>query len=48
MVILLKMHVPLNIILTIGFLYISRMNYPGAEAMLRLHELEASNASKIK
>jgi hypothetical protein len=34
------LHFCLNIAATCGFLYISRLNYPGASALIRLHELE--------
>jgi hypothetical protein len=34
------LHFCLNIATTCGFLYISRLNYPGASALIRLHELE--------
>ena len=39
-------HFIANLLLTGGFLYVSRLNYPGANALIKLHELEPVNASK--
>lgn len=39
-------HLLINLAITAGFLYVSRLNYPGATALLKLHELEAQNQSK--
>lgn len=40
------LHFIFNIIATFGFAYISRLNYPGAAALVRLHELENKDTRK--
>ena len=43
----LYLHLIANLAVTVGFLYVSRHNYPGAQAMIRLHELEPKNSSML-
>jgi hypothetical protein len=43
---LIAFHYLFNLIGTCGFLYISKINYPGAEALLKLHKIEDTNTRK--
>jgi hypothetical protein len=38
-------HFIFNLAITGGFLYISKLNYPGGNALMKLHELEPRNTS---
>ena len=40
------LHLMVNIAATAGFLYISRHNYPGGQAMAALHQIEPLTAGK--
>lgn len=37
------LHLVINCVTTLGFLYISRLNYPGGYCLQQLHQLEATN-----
>ncbi|CAF0720487.1 unnamed protein product [Brachionus calyciflorus] len=39
-------HLIINLVITSGFLHVSRLNYPGAQALNKLHEIE-SKESKV-
>lgn len=39
-------HLLVNIAITSGFLFVSKMNYPGANALVKLHELEPKDSRK--
>jgi hypothetical protein len=35
------LHLVANVVSTAGFLYVSTLNYPGGEAILKLHQIES-------
>ena len=39
-------HFIVNLMMTGGFLYVSSLNYPGAQALIKIHEFEPKNSSK--
>jgi hypothetical protein len=35
------LHLVTNVVSTAGFLYVSTLNYPGGEAIVKLHQIES-------